>query len=565
MISRFFARLCRDTRGAAAIMLALGILPTVLIGYGALQYTEYSTIMTRLHQSQMHALYAVAKEGPVYAPVDGPRQGESWMKANMSSLLRKDAALKHSFSISVKNVSVKSVFTGTPLADGILGGAFDKALTQNAKALYYYRPIEVALALDGSKSFASLGTLLLDAVDIITENLFLGEESADDVWISMNFAAAWVNIGTQYADKLINPDSYKPYHDLSSYATSGTSAANYSSLVALRNKTIAMLERDYPLFSNNICQAGAPGYDLGVLCVHRKPLATYKSGTTSEKLAEYVADVFIPPFSPEEGFDMVQGVPIPLGQVPKNGQLMATASPAAYMNGSANSLHNGAVGYEGVDLEQAALLDNTIASVQNALNTPSIRGDYTKWRSLSGVANNYTAAMVTIPGGCPRMPMVIGAQDTQTLLDSVSLWGTGTSSSLDEGLAWAIRALEPDWADIWEIDDYPAPYGGDREKRIIAISDNDITSSGYLNKTSWGYLENGDLVNAYSPMCQEAMNRGIDIYLVVVGTLSAAAKEIYGACIPEERMFVVSNVNNINQGLAEATKRKFRVKLAEAN
>lgn len=61
------------------------------------------------------------------------------------------------------------------------------------------------MVLDASMS--ANPDLMREIADRVTEKLFRGNETASDVRMSLVNFGAHVNIGTEYADKLITPES----------------------------------------------------------------------------------------------------------------------------------------------------------------------------------------------------------------------------------------------------------------------------------------------------------------------------------------------------------------------
>lgn len=111
MKTNIFRKFLKNTQGLGAMALALGLVPTALIGFGALEYTEYSTIMTRTAQGQMQALYAVSQEGPEYMSLDGQRQSAAWMDVNLEALGRVSASFTHDIEMGSTEAVLKTSFS----------------------------------------------------------------------------------------------------------------------------------------------------------------------------------------------------------------------------------------------------------------------------------------------------------------------------------------------------------------------------------------------------------------------------------------------------------------------
>lgn len=569
--------LVRDTRGSAAVFLGLGLIPVFMLGWAALEYAEYSTVTTRVQQSQVQALYAIAKEGRDYAADEAGTQGEAWMGVNTGALGRSAASYSTAFAVTSSGVTAQTTYS-----DDTLAHMFPSSLlpVTSMRALFYAQPLEIAMALDASASFRNLHSVVTSAVEGVTNEVFGEAGRADDVWVSMNFAAAFVNIGSRYAKRLINPASAVPYYE--GVIGPALEQAPRSSAIApllekAKSTTLAMLANEYPNVANNLAKEGAPGFDIGTVCVYRPKLNDYQQGGGGQTgdVGTYVENVFE---VPENGFDLVQGINFPmLGQVPVRGQYIATQIPAISIS-SSNNLNAQATGYQNVTLDQYALLSRVPPSaygLRTQDKSSNIANAYAtnwkQWGNISGLNRMYATSettiypMVSVPGGCPRPPMVIGAQEAQPLLEAVALWGTAPASSPDEAFAWALRALEPNYADIWEISGYPGAYekdGGDHEKRIIFVTDNDMMTQGYGSK-NWGET---DLI---TPLCRAAIARGIKIYTIFTANPSAKSQAALDVCSPSpSQQFIMSSISaskgaTFVEYMKNAAKRKYRVKIAK--
>lgn len=565
----------KNEKGAATILMGFGLVPVFLLGWTGLEYAEYSSVTTRIQQAQAQAVVAIAKEGPDHAAEEGSSQGSAWMSANLEALGRTAASYSHSFDIGSRAVKATTAYS-----DDTLPHMFANAVLSDtsSKAIFYSQPLEIAMALDASASFKNLQSVVQAAVEGVTDQVFGASGKADDVWVSMAFAAAFVNIGNTYAQKLINPKSTVPYYEgvVDDAVNQAPRKSDIQKLLPIaKASTMAMLAAEYPNYVDNLLQPGAPGYDLGVVCVFRPKLNEFKGAKGN--VDDYVEKIFE---MPKDGFDMVQGINIPMmGQVPLRGQYLASMMPWVALSTS-NNLNAQAVGYKDASLDQYAFLSHvppkTYGLTQVQDKSANIAKAYsqawTKWGTTSGMstmmvtAERNTYPMVTAPGACPRSPMVIGAQEAEPLLDSVKHWGTGPASSPDEALAWSIRALEPNYADIWDIKGYPGEYekdGGDHDKRIVFVTDNDMVKQGYAS-TNWGGT---DIV---TPMCEAAIKRGIKIYTIFTENPSAASKKVINTCSPNsDQQFLMGSISASKKQtfvdyMKNATKRSYRVKLSKS-
>ena len=583
MIANIVKRLLRHTGGSAAVLLGVGLIPTMFVGYGALQVSDYVTISTRLSQSHVAALYAVGKGGPD-AVSSGGRQGLAWMRTNADFLRRGD--ITHSFTppAGEGDYGTAESDISASLLPNILPGVPGREVT---RARFAYLPLELALAFPATNnaSFASPPT---DMVEKIVDAAYLGDASRDDVWISLVFAASFVNIGTAYADKLVTYASRVPYYDEQDYISpipadsiflGGGPETDREKIRILHEKTRTMLRNNYPALASNLLSFELPGYDLeggGVICVHRQMLGHYEGDyekspirqpeTGGARIREYVESAFTAPRSPAEGFDLVQGLPMLPGsgfhqRLYKSGTNLWISQPSGFLGWT--SLYDQAVGYRGVRLAQVLktiknydsnLFNNRIRfeRIQNALMSTS----WTSWSSdiRFNLEDAYQEPVITIPGGCPRTAMLVGEQDREAIIERVQYyWGAAYYKAQDVALAWALRALSPGYESIWNKSDYPAPYtvdGGEREKRVLFIADDDIAGP---------YVEE-DVV---AEMCRGARERGIEIFLLTEESvrLSSEAEAVFDACADTEHRIRYSSMAALPDALAPLAARKFRTRL----
>ena len=138
---------------------------------------------------------------------------------------------------------------------------------------------------------------------------------------------------------------------------------------------------------------------------------------------------------------------------------------------------------------------------------------------------------IHVPWDCTTMPMLVASQDKQEILERIDMlkdmWTTGT----DEGIAWAMRILSPNWRDIWDRGSYPADYhDGVTTKRILLIG----------GSMTAGYYEEGR--NAVSEMCSRIKENGIELYILVDQSENPniQSQRIYRKCAEENYVLAPS-------------------------
>jgi hypothetical protein len=287
-------------------------------------------------------------------------------------------------------------------------------------------------------------------------------------------------------------------------------------------------------------------------CVARRQLP---NGASAAAIAEYVSYIEYPPATKDDGFDLLMNdnrkAPAEAGMTPVTDvyQLVYT-----YLNNIQNTAN---------PLSRTSILD--MAAVPQAY----VGGDLTDYNNYKAWGGGWTSAnkefisqVVSMYYDCSPMPMLIGSTELEEINERVDMFGGGWTTGGDEGLAWAIRALSPNWADIWDKgSDFPAPFHGETEKVIFFLTD------AYSNK---GY-PNGPMgaagTDALSSILQLAADSGIDIHLFLDGSMWPSTLNkfytIFTANIPEENLhyFGSSNTTAALQAMEQATARQFRVRI----
>lgn len=100
-------------------------------------------------------------------------------------------------------------------------------------------------------------------------------------------------------------------------------------------------------------------------------------------------------------------------------------------------------------------------------------------------------------------------------LDGIAGAGTGR---FDQGLAWGWRAVSPNWADEWGLDDYPSQIGEAR-KVVVFISDGNSTMEDHEfdGHSEWGYNNSGAaMFDNFARVCRDMKEQGITIYTLYI-------------------------------------------------
>ena len=534
----------RDVRGNVAIAGALCLTVLIVLVVGQIQVTDALMRQTRLHQAQTAGIVAVAKEGEDTEAAEREALLSAYMKQNLAALNKQGDVVTHTVSSTKDTNSVISSFIGRyPFMD-ILGGAFSATLENTVRAERFYSPIEAVLVLDGSSSMMGYSDLMHNIVERVTNRLFRGEETADDVRVTLLSYQYHVNIGRKYADKLFTPESRKLYQ-----GTTSTELTAYA-------KRKATLDEYHPNLANDLLQEGSNtlGDIWDMACPSRMPLAS------ASDVPDYIANLEVPPASPEDGFTLLMGDGRPILEYTGTTQSgLKTQSANLTKAISATVLTSIAMywrasNYNGRDIREVVAIP---AAIYDA--NPSGRTDQTfrTWKSSDNKAlSSDYSDIVSISFECPSMPMLVGSNSRAEILERGTMWGSGLYTGGDEGIAWAIRALSPNWSDIWEVEEnYPAPYHSVTEKRILYFG----------GKLTRGFPDIYDSPDAVTPMCDKMREDGVDIYILLGNELLGDSEAIYNACNPKflQRMAASSTDEDLPELLEGMATRQYRVRLTQ--
>jgi Flp pilus assembly protein TadG len=599
-------------RGSMTIAGALCLAPIIAMSFASVQLTQRMGQQTRLHQAETSAVLALAKEGEDASPADRHSLAQAYLEQNLRALKASD---ENSFAFSIAAVddeeSLTTSLAATPLVENLLGGMFDAPVKESepVKSERYYRPIEVAVVMDASSSMLGQRDMLVEMAEKVTRTLYRNRDSADDVWLSLIAYSRFVNIGHEYAEKLITPESrmlYMPnpsetlpakptapttlkaadYRTTGIYGTIGgityvaspsTSPiyytknpkyiedlaaynvlkAAYDDLNAEYNRInsasaayLKALQRQSTLQEYNyglpLDLLGPEGPGTGSVDMVCPSRKPMRGVTaTASAIRRYVEDIEIPPALPSEGFLMLIGD----GRYYQENLNLTMYQPADFLSYGPMVLA-GALGGTppSTDIDFVDLV-----KMPKHYIVSSERYDLAK-AATWGFSQD---EVVTVPFDCPIMPMLVGSTDQQQILDTIKkfqgIWTTGG----DEGIAWAMRALSPAWREIWEKDDsYPAEYHGDTEKRILYLAGS--LTSGYVGNSV-------NSPNAHGEMCEKLKENGVDLFIVRNNeSINATSQAIYAGCVTTpDRNYQAASNSDIPAVMARMAQRQYHVRLSQ--
>ncbi|MDR1046037.1 MAG: hypothetical protein LBP33_13165, partial [Candidatus Adiutrix sp.] len=497
----FFSR-----RGSLTIAAALCLAPVVALTFAAIQINQRSMQQTRLHQAETAAVLAVGKEGEDVPSADRELLTRAYLEQNLRVLT---AAGNGGFDFSLeRNDDLELLRTSlavTPLATRLLDGIFEAPVQEiePVKSERFYRPIEVVVLMDASMSMLGQRDMLMEMAEKVTDTLYRKRDSADDVWLSLIAYSGFVNIGHEYAARLITPESrmlYMPdptqpippqpvrpmspsmtlYSGTGLYATIDginyvrtpstspyyyTKNPKYIEDLAAYNAKNAV----YQVENAEYTKATKAAAEYLTALQRQDTLREYSSGlpvdllgpegpgtgsvdmvcpsrkplpvtsATAGAIREYVENLEVPPDRPSEGFHLMIGD----GRYYKENLAAIKAyPPSEFLNYGAWVLSGD---YAGLTLPQVIDFVDLVKMPKHYIVNAE-RYDLLKAENWGFSPNE----VVTVPLDCPTMPMLVGSTDKREILETISkfrgVWSTGG----DEGIAWAMRALSPAWREIWE-------------------------------------------------------------------------------------------------------------------
>jgi Flp pilus assembly protein TadG len=523
------ANMIKDQRGSLAVSAALCLAPVITLVVAQVQITERLTKQTRLHQAQTSAVLAAAKEGEDASSATRNSLVSGWMEQNLLAVLRNTDNVDSVLTSNDDEEELVSTYYSKPLAEKLLDGVFDTPYsdTTPVRAERYYNPIEAVIVLDSSSSMYSEHDTMVDLAEDVTETLFRGKQHADDVRVGLIAYGRYVNIGREYADKLITPQSRKLFR-----GTSPTDILNYEQ----RANTL----REYnPALVNDLLAPGGPGEKWDLACVARPRLP---KGSSSAQIKQYAEDIDTPPASPSEGFTLLMGDDrdYVFEDRSLDGEFDASKLVGFFLMFVGNWPPE----------ENTDILD--VAAVPHAYVIDEERYTYSQYQDWGGASRwgNINDESVAIYYDCSPMPMLVGANSKDDVLDRIKMFKGIWSTGVDEGLAWAMRQLSPNWNGIWDKDNFPAEYHSTTEKRILLLG----------GSMTAGYYSNPEAVTA---MCDVMKENGVDLYVLLNNEgINSKSKAIYEYCVPDDRYYKASSNSELPEMMSKMAQRQYRVRLA---
>lgn len=487
-----------SSRGDVALVAAYLALPMLGFSLLMLEAINYHQADIRLDRAVVVNAVLGAKEGPAADPDELEAIQTALLKFNVRSVLgaeeskeitpegdNKDSAFYEArASLPYSTIYAPAMRASiTAIPEGSLQLSADagfRAERQPDKAEYVF-------VLDASASMRGSHLVNIRAgLRRFVRNLFGSDDTSRYSWVSFVEFSDNVNVGSRYADELINPASRAIPREWDEF----TETAAWR--VAQSNGG----------YSDYLDPKGPEGKRQGA-CVARKSNSArtdFMPMGDRDGLHSSYANMLENPPTSSERFDLLIGV------VEEN--VCEKYSETVYKtDGRGNKVCAKRAGDPGrcvrrwrsrrlyeIEHNRGDCKDPYVATTRSH---PGERGmlafppDVIDWMGLD--KDVYT--IQTLPGisymrisaypACGQ-PMLIASNSKTELLDYIDGYNGVYQTATDEGFAWGYRALHPDWQSVWHsaadraiTAGVPADFGGGVQKKFILFSDG-FPNEGYF-------------------------------------------------------------------------------------
>jgi len=158
---------------------------------------------------------------------------------------------------------------------------------------------------------------------------------------------------------------------------------------------------------------------------------------------------------------------------------------------------------------------------------------------------------------CPNVS-IIGPTNNPSIIgtEARKLWQEGTGR-FDVGLAWAWRALSPEWSGLWDKAGYPATSASVASKYIVFITDGNSLAYNYeLSKEEDLGFNNGSKVGFEHvvELCENIKDDGIEIFVLQPQGNNASIPYFKNCASSDNHYFSIDGVEDFEIAFASITK-----------
>ena len=201
-----------DTRGAIAIMGGLLLAPVITMMAIGIQLTDSTTRQTRLLHAMTSAAYAISKEGEASSSTDRNRLMNGYMRANLDAVReREDSLTMKRVAVDIHTERLSASYTPKSVFESLVNVSLPHTFKESqVTAVRKFKPMELVIIIDGSSSVSQILPQLREGAAKVVDEVF--RVTKENTYISLVAYSGYVNIGWEYKDKLITPESRRIYY-----------------------------------------------------------------------------------------------------------------------------------------------------------------------------------------------------------------------------------------------------------------------------------------------------------------------------------------------------------------
>ncbi|MDO4937211.1 MAG: hypothetical protein Q4E62_04770, partial [Sutterellaceae bacterium] len=199
-------------KGFIGIASAMVLVPTATLVGGTFLYQRAITNSSAYTLATTQAALAAAKTSMKLQPMPDYFLTDAWIRENARSVTNSSEIV----SISVTKPTAQEyradvTYEAKPDYTGRIAQLFGRSSQSHnfADVEIFYRPLELVLSLDASNSQEYMIPETQQMVRDALEEVFFGNESSEDIRVSLLSYSETINLGVEYARKIANTESRK--------------------------------------------------------------------------------------------------------------------------------------------------------------------------------------------------------------------------------------------------------------------------------------------------------------------------------------------------------------------
>lgn len=460
-----------DRRGAAALLLGLGVLPAVALGTGAFLVNREFMNLSAMERATDTAVIALAKIQSVGADAYlTAATAQTWVNEN-ASLLKDTLELKTVTPVfAEQTISLTSEYASKPRLTGAVGAIFAKnrSLSAVSTAQFFPSSLEVVFTIDNSAD-SPAGQQVASGMEKVLDKLFEGKPYDKSIHVSVFAVGTHMNLGTKYADLISMESRALPAPGTRFFGATQTQYEHQKEI----------LESINPQLVGDLLNPGGPGYDAGAALVARPDI-------NEGSIADYLEKLDYPPEEEADKFTLI---------VSDNRIITEGSSSGTYLTNYNLGFKDILGGWwstsSPVDAKDFFSVPDEWWTLGNHADTRFngwSSGDKNSWSGWRFEDLGETGdGVIHFPMTGPLMPLLANSSTVSEITERVKMSIAVNTGSVDEHFTWSYRLLSPNWANVWSDDgSYPAAYGSGTLKHAW-INVGRPTGGGYTSKDDFGY------------------------------------------------------------------------------